>query len=218
MAKADSLKRLGGGRWQTHDGRFQIEPQSGTWMMVDTTQTNEFGLPLVRGPFGSLRAAKEAVEAMRTQGPVESPLADRIERSSGAAAPATLKAPKATKTKGRPEVEPAPPPAPPEPKWIRDLRPADRSKAKDLVARLEALGFEDTEDVARAEIAQGLPAVARLALERRLVTAIESTDDPSKAVRAVIDAMVSGEDADLGVAWRLVDDRGRPIKRIDLIK
>ena len=54
MAKADgkpdALSRLGGGRWETKDGRFQIEPQSGTWVIVDTTQTNEFGLPLVRGP------------------------------------------------------------------------------------------------------------------------------------------------------------------------
>ena len=62
MAKTDSLKRLGGGRWETRDGRFQIEPQSGTWVIVDTTQTNEFGLPLVRGPFPSLTAAKEAIE------------------------------------------------------------------------------------------------------------------------------------------------------------
>ena len=62
MAKDDALKRLGGGRWETKDGRFQIEPQSGTWVIVDTTQTNEFGLPLVRGPFPSLGAAKEAIE------------------------------------------------------------------------------------------------------------------------------------------------------------
>src|SRR4051812_48397866 len=81
MAKADSLKRLGGGRWETRDGRFQIEPQSGTWVMVDTTQSNEFGLPLVRGPFPSLTAAKEAIEDAREAGPVSSPLAERIEEA-----------------------------------------------------------------------------------------------------------------------------------------
>ena len=79
MAGSDALKRLGGGRWETRDGRFQIEPQSGTWVIVDTTQTNEFGLPLVRGPFGSLGAAKDAIEEARTEGPAESPLAERIE-------------------------------------------------------------------------------------------------------------------------------------------
>lgn len=30
-----SLKRLGGGRWQTRDERFTIEPDSGTWVVVD---------------------------------------------------------------------------------------------------------------------------------------------------------------------------------------
>src|SRR6186997_3033140 len=78
MAKPDALKRLGGGRWETKDGRFQIEPQSGTWVIVDTTQTDDFGLPLVRGPFGSLTAAREAIETARGESPPESPLAERI--------------------------------------------------------------------------------------------------------------------------------------------
>ena len=58
-----SLKRLGGGRWQTRDERFTIEPQSGTWVLVDAEQTDDLGLPLVRGPFRSLTDAKAAVEA-----------------------------------------------------------------------------------------------------------------------------------------------------------
>ncbi|MFI5200311.1 MAG: hypothetical protein ACHQXL_08065 [Candidatus Limnocylindrales bacterium] len=52
-----ALKRLGGGRWQTRDERFTIEPQSGTWVVVDSEQTDDLGLPLVRGPFASLTAA-----------------------------------------------------------------------------------------------------------------------------------------------------------------
>src|SRR5204862_4448789 len=79
--KAEALKRIGGGRWETKDGRFQIEPQSGTWVIVDTTQTNEFGLPLVRGPFPSLGAAREAIDVARGEGPATSPLADRIEHA-----------------------------------------------------------------------------------------------------------------------------------------
>ena len=42
-----SLKRLGGGRWQTRDERFTIEPQSGTWVIVDGEQTDDLGLPSV---------------------------------------------------------------------------------------------------------------------------------------------------------------------------
>jgi hypothetical protein len=213
MAKPDALKRLGGGRWETRDGRFQIEPQSGTWVIVDTTQTDEFGLPLVRGPFPSLTAAREAVDVAREAGPVPSPLADRVGTvQSGAAS-------KGSTTDGAPTAPasgPPPaagPPTPPEPAWIRDLRPVDRRKATELIARLVGIGVGDEEAaaVARAEIAQGLPAVARLAVERRIREAAASADDVEAAVTAVIAATVAGEDRELGVSWRLVDDRGRPI-------
>ena len=82
MAKAtgkdEGLKRLGGGRWQTRDERFTVEPQSGTWVLVDAEQTDDLGLPLVRGPFGTLTAAKAAIEAARGDAPAASPLADRV--------------------------------------------------------------------------------------------------------------------------------------------
>jgi hypothetical protein len=215
MAKDDALKRLGGGRWETRDGRFQIEPQSGTWVIVDTTQTNEFGLPLVRGPFPSLGAAKDAIEAAREEGAVESPLTQRIAkpatataRSSTAAAAST-----STTTKKVADLEPEPeaPPRPPEPKWIRDLRPADRRKATELISRLEGLGIdmERAETVARTEVAQGLPGVARLAIERVI-------RDAGGDIASVVRVLIDGEDADLGVSWRLVDDRGRPIEKLDL--
>ncbi len=73
-----SLKRLGGGRWQTHDERFTIEPQSGTWAIVDADQVDDLGLPLVRGPYRSLTEAKVAVDAARGTDPPKSPLADRV--------------------------------------------------------------------------------------------------------------------------------------------
>ena len=78
MAKAsdddESLKRLGGGRWQTRDERFTIEPQSGTWVVVDGQQTDDLGLPLIRGPFGSLTAAKAAIGDARASGKPVKPL------------------------------------------------------------------------------------------------------------------------------------------------
>ena len=77
--KDEALKRLGGGRWQTRDERFTIEPQSGTWVVVDAEQTDDLGLPLVRGPFGSLRDAKEAIERARGTEPAESPLNARVQ-------------------------------------------------------------------------------------------------------------------------------------------
>lgn len=83
------LKRLGGGRWQTRDDRFTIEPQSGTWVIVDGEQVDDFGLALVRGPYPSLTAAKAAISGARTSEPPASPLAARIterERARQAAA------------------------------------------------------------------------------------------------------------------------------------
>jgi len=70
-----SLKRLGGGRWRTRDERFTIEPDSGTWVVVDAEQADDLGLPLVRGPFRSLGDAKDAMAAASTSPPVASPLA-----------------------------------------------------------------------------------------------------------------------------------------------
>ncbi len=201
------------------DGRFQIEPQSGTWVIVDTTQTNEFGLPLVRGPFPSLTAAKEAIEQAREEGAVESPLADRIGRSTRAAPAKPSKEGEPTRASGKPEPEPEPePPPPPEPKWIRDLRPGDRRKASELIEQLLGLGIAtaEAEAVARTEIAQGLPGLARLAIERRVRAATASATDAEAAVAAAVGALIAGKDPDLGVSWRLVDDRGRPIDKLDL--
>ena len=73
MADDEKLKRLGGGRWETQDGRYSIEPESGTWVVVDNEQTNELGLPLVRGPFPTLTAAREAVPSPSGSGPAGHP-------------------------------------------------------------------------------------------------------------------------------------------------
>src|SRR3954451_14858073 len=91
----ESLKRLGGGRWQTRDGRFSIEPQSGTWSVVDAEETDDLGLPLVRGPFRSLTEAKAAIAAARTSAAPTSPLAARLDQPRAAgrrAAPLPAKA------------------------------------------------------------------------------------------------------------------------------
>jgi hypothetical protein len=219
MAQPGCPSPPGGGRWRP-DGRFTIEPQSGTWVIVDSTQTNEFGLPLVRGPFPSLGAAREAIEAAREAGPVESPLADRIERARVAAPPddgghAPARPAKPSKPAARPEPAAEPEPAPPpDPAWFHDLLPADRRKARTLIARLEDLIGPEAEAVARAELAEDQPALARLAIERRL-RAIPSKTASRAAVRAVLEAVLTGGDDELDVTWRLVDRAGRPIETIE---
>ena len=209
MPESEGLKRLGGGRWETRDGRFTIEPQSGTWAVVDNTQTNELGLPLVRGPYKSLTAAKEAIETSREGGPTESPLAGRLKEAAKRPAKAGAKA-KGTASHGREGPEP-----PLEPKWITDLEPAERREARALIERLERAGVSDPEAIARAEIVRNQPAVARVAIERRLAKAA-ATKDPADVVKRAIDAILIGRDGDLGVRWRLVDDDGRRIDELDV--
>jgi hypothetical protein len=147
-------------------------------------------------------------------------LADRLKKAPAQAPPTTSKtkgagAGAAAKAKAEPEPEPEPEP-PREPKWIRDLRPIDRRKATELIERLESLGIDTAEAVARAEVAQGQPAVTRLAIERQILAAIKSTDEAKRAAAVVAKILLAGEDDDLEVRWRLVDDRGRPLEKLDL--
>ena len=224
MAKAtdkdEALKRLGGGRWQTRDDRFIIEPQSGTWVVVDAEQTDELGLALVRGPFGSLGAAKEAITAARDTAPAESPLAARAARLSDRPAkgstsrstaadtaasgkPATLAAPsKAGKaTKPEPAAEP---------KWIGALEPAERRRANRLIDRLTEAGASDPEGLVRRDIVGEVPAVAAFAVAQA-VSALGDDASPATVARLLVD----GRDEGLGIRWRLVDGDDRPIS-IDL--
>ena len=200
----ESLRRLGGGRWQTRDERFTIEPQSGTWAIVDAEQTDELGLPLVRGPYATLTAAKSAIAEARESAAPTSPLK---ERPTPAAEP-TEPSPKVSPTgaaKKRPK--PKEPDEAEEPRWFRDLAPDDRRRAARLIERLTAAGADDPENLVRRDLVGEVPAIAAYAVARA-VRALG--DDASPA--DVADLLGEGRDSELGVRWRLVDDDGRPIR------
>ena len=150
-----SLKRLGGGRWQSRDERFTVEPQSGTWVVLDAEQTDDLGLPLVRGPFASLTAAKAAIDAAREAKPAVSPLAAKVAEHVERPAPVPTRGGRPYLARGGslaapPPVEPppvavpveppSPPPPPPEPEWIQALEPAERARAHALIEQLEEAG------------------------------------------------------------------------------
>jgi hypothetical protein len=213
-----SLKRLGGGRWQSRDERFTIEPQSGTWVVVDAEQTDDLGLPLVRGPFRSLGDAKEAITGARSSPQAASPLADRLKgraaKGEAASVPASRPSRKAAAaetpprtrgatTKRGPAAEDEPPT---EPRWIGELDPEPRRHARRLIARLEAAGAPDPDGMARRDVVGDVPAVVTYVLERELA-ALGADADPGKVAALLAD----GRDEDLGVRWRLVDGDGRPI-------
>jgi hypothetical protein len=200
--KDEGLRRLGGGRWQTRDERFTIEPQSGTWAVVDAEQTDDLGLPLVRGPFKSLTAAKAAITAARGEAPPSSPLQERPTptRSAKSPAPATDEAPRRRKAPKEPD-EPA------EPRWFRDLEPEDRRRASRLIERLTAAGAHDAEGIVRRDLVGEVPAIAAYAV----ATAIRNLGDGA-TVADIVDALSDGRDGELGVRWRLVDGDGRSIR------
>jgi hypothetical protein len=233
VAGDEPLKRLGGGRWQTRDERFTIEPQSGTWVVVDAEQTDDLGLPLVRGPFRSLTDAKTAIAEARAAPAAASPLADRIgrvrapgdapektrgrtrdaaaaTRGTNAAertpAPRTKAAATSSTSRKRPAAEPDESEAPAEPRWFAALDPEARRRARRLIARLEEAGAPDPEGMARRDIVGDVPAVTAFAIGGRL-DALGADAAPAD----VAALLAEGRDDDLGVRWRLVDEDDRAV-------
>ncbi|HEV8547181.1 MAG TPA: hypothetical protein VGQ64_12870 [Candidatus Limnocylindrales bacterium] len=224
-----SLRRLGGGRWQTRDERFTIEPQSGTWVIVDAEQTDDLGLPLVRGPFRSLTDAKAAIEGARAGGPTESPLAERLDearrRPASKATPATKRTQASADAKSTPTKQAArrsksgsnaAPETPPEPGWIAGLGPAERRRARQLIEKLDVLGIRDAEGLVRRDLVGNVPSIASVAVANHLAGALgratsKGTRSPADLLEDLVKALVDGKDEELDVRWRLVDDDGRPI-------
>jgi hypothetical protein len=225
-----SLSRLGAGRWQTRDERFTIEPQSGTWVIVDAEQTDDLGLPLVRGPFRSLTDAKAAIVGARAGGPSESPLAERLEeahrrpaassKSTSTSTPDRAKSARSAsavspESKSARKTKPKPEPAA-EPRWIVELDPADRRRARKLIAKLEGLKIRDPEGLVRRDLVGNVPSIAIVAVADHLAGALTRATTKGSApaanlVEDLVKVLVDGKDEELDVRWRLVDDDGRPI-------
>lgn len=61
----EKLKRERAGTYVTADARFTVEQTSSGWLLLDAEQANELGLPLTRGPYATLDAAREAISDAR---------------------------------------------------------------------------------------------------------------------------------------------------------
>jgi ribosomal protein S18 acetylase RimI-like enzyme len=85
VADDEKLKRERAGTYRTADGRFTIEQSTTGWLLLDSEQANELGLPLARGPFGTLDEARAAVADARTGPRPTSDLGER-RRAAGAVA------------------------------------------------------------------------------------------------------------------------------------
>ncbi len=153
------LKREAAGRYVSGDGRFTVEQGSGGWMVLDADQTNEFGLPLARGPFAGLDAARAAMETARAGPAPTSTLTAKIARlppkraggtdeASGTKRAASKReSERAQASTGAPgpgtELAPEPEPAPPTPVEIREYRSGDGPALRALWA---GVGFDSPGD------------------------------------------------------------------------
>ncbi|HET7725704.1 MAG TPA: hypothetical protein VFK54_00115 [Candidatus Limnocylindrales bacterium] len=194
MAAGDSsLKRLGGGRWASRDGRFRIEFESGRWVVVDEEQTDELGLPRVHGPYPSLGDARTELERLATSAPEPSPLAERIATvrarpAANRAAADDARGPRraarrATRRRPRSDEEPEP--------WLGDVPPAARERARRLRDGLARLGVEDPEPLVIADLTGPRPVVAETLLRRRIAAVVaEARAGGTRAAEADAEVMV----------------------------
>jgi ribosomal protein S18 acetylase RimI-like enzyme len=146
MATGERLKREAAGRYVSADGRFTVEQSSGRWMTVDAEETDDLGLPLVRGPFATLDEARDAIEAARTEPRPASDLASRAaarprSKPAGARGRGAQGAAPSRSTGGRGAKTPAKPREP-----VLALREYESADGDALRALWKAAGFRSDGD------------------------------------------------------------------------
>ena len=156
------LRRQGAGLHATGDGRFIVEQSANGWMVTDAERSNELGLPLVRGPFATLVAARAALTAARS-GPLPiSNLADRI-----AAIP--KQGPRSTEPArgGGATVEPVAPLPP----VVREFRSRDGDGLRSLWAATD-VGAVAIDDMRLRKFAQRNPGTFIVVAQRDVVIGV----------------------------------------------
>ena len=154
------------------------------------------------------------VKAASSRGPKAAPTplakpaakpAAKGDAHASAGEPARTRAPE-------PKKEPKPPP---EPRWITDLAPRDRGRARRLMERLAEAGVRDPEGVVRQDLTGGVPTIARVAVADRIAAllAADGKDRASaaRALEGLVEAVGDGRNDELDARWRLVDGEDRPI-------
>jgi ribosomal protein S18 acetylase RimI-like enzyme len=150
-ADPNKLKRETAGRYTTADGRFTVEQGSGGWMIVDGEQTNELGLPLVRGPFPTLDDARGGLDAARTGETPTSDLAGRIAELKDRGGEREREPRPGSKGRGRAtgREQRARKTPEPEPIEIREFRPRDGDDLRRLLREDHATTRNDNASLKR---------------------------------------------------------------------
>ena len=148
-ADPDRLIRQKAGSYRTADDRFEVHQEGLGWFVLDSAQANEFGQPLIHGPFETMALVRESLPGARK-----------------------------TKTKPMRRGKPAkqasakPEPPPPPPSWIDALPSKEASEVRSLIRALEGDGLPEAEELVRRDREGLLPAVAAQLIERRLAALV----------------------------------------------
>ena len=191
----DRLVRQQAGTYRTTDDRFEVREADTGWFLVDTAQANEFGQELMLGPFGTLKAVREAIPNARTTKPPRA--------TPKARAPAAK-----SKAKGAPP-KPAPPPPP---AWIERLSKAEATDVRKLIGSLEREGVTDAETLVRRDRDGLFPVVATRLIEARLEEIVtgapeKERDRARQLVRRAAAVLSAGSTGGRGPlpGWALVE-------------
>jgi hypothetical protein len=161
----NKLARKTAGTYQTADERFEVRQAALGWFLIDSTATDELGQELVRGPFPTLGAVREALPGARRT---------------------TLK-PLPRRATSAPKAAAKPKKAPPTTSWLDRLPAAEAAAARRLIRALELEGIDDAEQLVRDARKDREPVVARRVLEGRLAAIIDDLpEDEQGTARHVV--------------------------------
>ena len=196
-ADPDQLIRQKAGSYRTADDRFEVHQEGPGWFVVDTAQANEFGQPLIHGPFETMAMVRESLPGARKTKPMR-----------------RGKPPKRTPAK--------PEPPPPPPSWIDGLPSAAASEVRKLIRALERDGVPDAEELVRRDREGLLPAVVTQLIERRIEALVselpaKEREAAGRLVRGVAEILsADGTTRGAGLpGWTLVEigPEGEPPNR-----
>ena len=207
----DALQRQQAGTYRTADERFEVRQADQGWFLVDSQRTDDLGQALVRGPFPTLKAVREAIPEARSAKVVSLP--------RRAAAKAGAKG-RATKQANTPKRAPEPPPAPES--WIDRLPSDERAHVRRVVRALEAEGVTDAEQLVRRDRDGLMPAVATRLIEARLAAVLAEASPKERELVARAVAVITGDGHRLPAplpGWSVVEigtEPAPPNRRITL--
>ena len=192
----DSLVRQQAGTYRTPDERFEVREADQGWFLVDANQTDDFGQPLVRGPFSTLKAVRAALPDARSATPAARPR------------PATKATAKRSTAKAGPSTAKPKPAPPPPPSWIDELPAADASAVRRMIKALEAEGIERPEQLVRRDRGGMSPVVAETRIRRALDALLDGASKEERTLAArIVELLASGGREGPGglPGWSLVE-------------